>query len=57
MILMLSSTFRFDSRGLCYMCRKTHRFEKIPAIELNISCPNVKEGGMALERRPLRLPE
>lgn len=21
--------------------------EKIPAIELNISCPNVKEGGMA----------
>lgn len=27
-------------------CRLTE-LEKIPAIELNISCPNVKEGGMA----------
>jgi len=26
---------------------KIDRLEKIPAIELNISCPNVKEGGMA----------
>ena len=24
--------------------------ERIPAIELNISCPNVKDGGMAFER-------
>ena len=27
--------------------RKLVALEKIPAIELNISCPNVKEGGMA----------
>lgn len=26
---------------------KVNELEKIPAIELNISCPNVKEGGMA----------
>lgn len=26
---------------------KINNLEKIPAIELNISCPNVKEGGMA----------
>jgi dihydroorotate dehydrogenase (NAD+) catalytic subunit len=26
---------------------KLIRLEKVPAIELNISCPNVKEGGMA----------
>jgi dihydroorotate dehydrogenase (NAD+) catalytic subunit len=26
---------------------KINRLENIPAIELNISCPNVKEGGMA----------
>jgi dihydroorotate dehydrogenase (NAD+) catalytic subunit len=26
---------------------KLNELEKIPAIELNISCPNVKEGGMA----------
>jgi len=26
---------------------KIDRLEKIPAIELNISCPNVKQGGMA----------
>ena len=26
---------------------RINRLEKIPAIELNISCPNVKEGGMA----------
>ena len=28
-------------------CEKLNSLEKIPAIELNISCPNVKEGGMA----------
>ncbi|MDR1793761.1 MAG: dihydroorotate dehydrogenase [Bacteroidales bacterium] len=28
-------------------CKKLLPLEKIPAIELNISCPNVKEGGMA----------
>ena len=27
--------------------QKVNLLEKIPAIELNISCPNVKEGGMA----------
>jgi len=26
---------------------KTNTLEKIPAIELNISCPNVKQGGMS----------
>lgn len=27
--------------------QKNQRLDHIPAIELNISCPNVKEGGMA----------
>ncbi len=29
------------------ICEKLAPLEKIPAIEVNISCPNVKEGGMA----------
>jgi len=29
------------------IAEKLNSLEKIPAIELNISCPNVKEGGMA----------
>lgn len=29
------------------VAEKINSLEKIPAIELNISCPNVKEGGMA----------
>jgi dihydroorotate dehydrogenase (NAD+) catalytic subunit len=29
------------------VAEKLNTLEKIPAIELNISCPNVKEGGMA----------
>ena len=29
------------------VAEKINNLEKIPAIELNISCPNVKEGGMA----------
>ncbi len=29
------------------------RLEKIPAIELNISCPNVKQGGMIFGTNPL----
>ncbi len=29
------------------LAEKVNELEKIPAIELNISCPNVKEGGMA----------
>ncbi len=29
------------------MTEKVNELDKIPAIELNISCPNVKEGGMA----------
>lgn len=32
---------------------KINDLEKIPAIELNISCPNVKEGGMAFGVNPL----
>lgn len=30
-----------------YVAERLNELEKIPAIELNISCPNVKEGGMA----------
>ncbi len=30
-----------------YTAEKLMKLDKIPAIELNISCPNVKEGGMA----------
>lgn len=29
------------------LCEKLNALDHIPAIELNISCPNVKEGGMA----------
>jgi len=29
------------------LCEKLNELDDIPAIELNISCPNVKEGGMA----------
>jgi dihydroorotate dehydrogenase (NAD+) catalytic subunit len=29
------------------VCEKIAELDRIPAIELNISCPNVKEGGMA----------
>lgn len=29
-----------------YLSERINRLEKIPAIELNISCPNVKRGGM-----------
>lgn len=31
---------------------KVNALEKIPAIELNISCPNVKQGGMAFGVQP-----
>lgn len=31
---------------------KINELDKIPAIELNISCPNVKQGGMAFGVRP-----
>ena len=31
------------------VCEKLNDLERIPAIELNISCPNVKQGGMAFE--------
>ena len=30
----------------CSVAEKINNLEKIPAIELNISCPNVKKGGM-----------
>jgi len=29
------------------LCERLNELDKVPAIELNISCPNVKEGGMA----------
>ena len=32
---------------------KINTLEKIPAIELNISCPNVKQGGMAFGTDPI----
>ncbi|MDR1371674.1 MAG: dihydroorotate dehydrogenase [Dysgonamonadaceae bacterium] len=31
----------------CVCAEQINELEKIPAIELNISCPNVKQGGMA----------
>lgn len=31
----------------CYVAEKINALETIPAIELNISCPNVKQGGMS----------
>ncbi len=34
------------------VARKINALEKIPAIELNISCPNVKQGGMAFGTDP-----
>lgn len=33
--------------GYAEVARKLNELEKVTAIELNISCPNVKEGGMA----------
>jgi dihydroorotate dehydrogenase (NAD+) catalytic subunit len=33
--------------GYVEVAEKINELEKIPGIELNISCPNVKEGGMA----------
>jgi dihydroorotate dehydrogenase (NAD+) catalytic subunit len=33
--------------GYVEVARKLNELEKVSAIELNISCPNVKEGGMA----------
>lgn len=35
------------------LAERINRFEKIPAIELNISCPNVKMGGMAFGTNPV----
>lgn len=34
------------------LCSKLNELDKIPAIELNISCPNVKQGGMAFGTVP-----
>jgi dihydroorotate dehydrogenase (NAD+) catalytic subunit len=34
------------------LAERINRLEKIPAIELNISCPNVKMGGMAFGTNP-----
>ena len=35
------------------LSRRLDKLEKIPAIELNISCPNVKMGGMAFGTNPM----
>lgn len=35
------------------LCEKLNELEHIPAIELNISCPNVKAGGMAFGVDPV----
>ncbi|MDP4224066.1 MAG: dihydroorotate dehydrogenase [Bacteroidota bacterium] len=35
------------------LAERVNRLEKIPAIELNISCPNVKMGGMAFGTNPV----
>ena len=34
------------------LAERVNKLEKIPAIELNISCPNVKTGGMAFGTNP-----
>jgi dihydroorotate dehydrogenase (NAD+) catalytic subunit len=34
------------------VARRMNRFEHIAAIELNISCPNVKQGGMSFGTKP-----
>jgi dihydroorotate dehydrogenase (NAD+) catalytic subunit len=34
------------------LAERINKLEKIPAIELNISCPNVKKGGMAFGTNP-----
>lgn len=39
------------------VAEKINDLEKIPAIELNISCPNVKQGGMAFGTSPLSAEE
>ena len=36
----------------CDVASKINALEKIPAIELNISCPNVKKGGMGFGTNP-----
>lgn len=36
----------------CEVARKIDALEHIPAIELNISCPNVKKGGMGFGTNP-----
>lgn len=36
----------------CSVAEKINALEKIPAIELNISCPNVKKGGMGFGTNP-----
>ncbi len=35
------------------LAERVNKLEKIPAIELNISCPNVKMGGMAFGTNPV----
>ncbi len=39
------------------VAEKINELEKIPAIELNISCPNVKQGGMVFGTNPLAATE
>ncbi len=45
------------------VCRRLSSLERVKAVEINISCPNVKQGGVAfgttcsVPRKLLRLPE
>ena len=36
----------------CYVASKLDELDRIPGIELNISCPNVKQGGMGFGTQP-----
>ena len=36
----------------CSVAEQVNELERIPAIELNISCPNVKKGGMGFGTKP-----
>lgn len=36
----------------CTVAERINELDKIPAIELNISCPNVKKGGMGFGTKP-----
>lgn len=41
-----------DPEHYAEVCRRLSRLERISAVEINISCPNVKQGGMAYGTTP-----